>query len=174
VEIDICTSSEDLSQKVRHAAYDTVAMTPLFLEHYRKYKKHHHLLTPLLVTTAKNDRTLAHMALEEDAFDLIVKPLVEPQVTRTVKLALWQNRLLRLLTSKERVLSRFRDHMEALPNDLRGLANFQTHLAAFERTCRAVESSMQLLEHIDTTLYDFATAVEGMTRKHALDRLLNI
>jgi hypothetical protein len=174
VGIDICTSSEELSQKVRHAAYDTVAMTPLFLEDYRKHKKRHQLLTPLLVTTAKNDRILVQPALEEDAFDVIVKPLVEPQVTRTVKLALWQNGLLRLLTSKERALSRFREHIEAFPEELKREADFQTHLTAFERTYRAVESSLQLLEQTDNILYDFATAVEAMTRKHALERMMNI
>jgi DNA-binding NtrC family response regulator len=173
VEIDICTSAEELSQKVRSSTYETVAITPLFLEHYRKHKKRHQLLTPLLLATSLNDRSVAHTALQEDAFDVIVKPLVEPQVTRAVRLALWQNGLIRFLTSKERALSRFRDHMAAFPDDLKSEADLQAHLVAFERTCRPVQSSVQLLEHFDNTLYDFATAVEGITRKHALDRLLN-
>jgi DNA-binding NtrC family response regulator len=172
--IDICTSADELSQKLRHCSYDIVAMTPLLLQDYRKHKKRHQLLAPLLVTTAKIDRAVAHTALEEDAFDVIVKPIVEPQVAHTVKLALWHSELLRLLASKERAVSRFREHIEAFPNDLKGEAEFQAHLAAFERTCRAVSSSIRLLESIDSPLYDLAASVEFMTRKHALDRLLNM
>lgn len=174
VGIDICASADELSHKLRHSSYDTVAMTPLLLQDYRKHKKRHQLLAPLLLTAAKSDRTVALTALEEDAFDLIVKPLAEPQVTHTVKLALWHNGLLRLLTSKERALSRFREHIAAFPDDLKGEAEFQAHLAAFDRTCRAVDASIRLLENIDGSLYDLAASVEFMTRKHALDRLLNI
>jgi DNA-binding NtrC family response regulator len=174
VGIDICASADELSHKLRHSSYDTVAVTPLLLQDYRKHKKRYQLLAPLLVTAAKSDRTVAHAALEEDAFDLIVKPIVEPQVTHTVKLALWHNGLLRLLTSKERALSRFREHIEAFPDDLKGEAEFQAHLAAFERTCRAVGASIRLLENIDSSLYDLAASVEFMTRKQALDRLLNM
>lgn len=174
VGIDICTSADELSQKLRHASYATVAMTPLLLQDYRKHKKHQQLLAPLLVTAGEGDRTLAHTALEEDAFDLIVKPIVRLQAARTVRLALWHNGLLRLLTSKERTVARFREHIHALPDDLKGEAELLNQLAAFERLCQAIDSGIRLLDNIDNSLYDLAASVEVFTRKHAFDRLLNM
>lgn len=178
VTIDICTSADELSRKLERSSYDTVATGSFLIHHYLtlKRKRPHQLLTPCIVTAGQEDRTWVSTALEGDAFDLIVKPIVPHQAAQTVKLALWHSGFLRLLASRERAVSRFQQHMEAFPHTLKTEEEFASKLAAYDRTFRALHSSMRLLLNIDDerSLFDMAASVESLTRKRALDRILNL
>ncbi len=85
-------------------------MSPVLLQTYRflKFQRSDQITVPLLITAGKQDRWSAQRMLQREAFDLIVKPLVPQQAAQTGRLALWQNKLLHLLASKERALARFK------------------------------------------------------------------
>lgn len=51
-------------------------------------------------TASPPEGALTQAALEWDAFDLIVKPIVPQEAALSARLALWQSKLLRLLASK--------------------------------------------------------------------------
>jgi DNA-binding response OmpR family regulator len=178
VDIDICTSGEALARKLSAASYDTVAISPGLLREYRRLRpqKPYHLIAPILVTASQEERALASMALEEDAFDLIVKPIVPHEAVQSVRLALWQNRLLRLLASNERASARFREHMAAFPHARTAEAEFMSKRAAYERTYQALTSSMRLLLNIEEeqSVFDMAASVESLTKKQAIKRLFNM
>lgn len=68
-----------------------MALSPTFLETYRvlRKKKANQLLVSLLMTVCQRDITTAKSALEGDAFDQIVTPIVPADATQTVRVALW-------------------------------------------------------------------------------------
>lgn len=178
LRIDICDSLDGLTRKVRDTSYDTIAINPLLIQDYPriKQKKPFQLLTPLLVTADSEQRPLAQAALEREAFDLIVKPIVPSEAAHTVRLALWQNRLLQLLVSKDRAVSRFQEHMAAFPHARQAEEQFMSKMAAYERSFEALRSSMRLLLNVEDeqALFDMAVAVADITRQRALDRLTTL
>jgi len=94
------------------------------------------------MTVCQRDLTAAKSALEGDAFDLIVTPIVPTDATQTVRLTLWQNKLLKLLTSQERVASQFQQHMEAFPSEPEAEEEV---LRLFETIHETLARSLQLL-----------------------------
>ena len=176
VRIDVCTSTEGLTHRLRQHSYDAGAISPLFIHDYRlvKQKQPLQLLAPLLVTASREQCSLAKEALHTNAFDLIVKPIVPTEAAHTVRLALWQNRLLRLLTTKDQAVSRFREHMAAFPYARQAEAHFTSKMAAFDRTFHALQSSIRLLLNVDDdqSLFDIAASVENLARERALERLV--
>lgn len=158
------------------ATYDTVVLNSLLVPQYRfvAHKKPHQLLAPLLVTAGQQEESVvASKVLEHDAFDVIVKSIVPQEALQTIRLALWQNRLLTVLASKERVLSRFQQHMVTYPDDLKAEAHFRSNYELIDSTFRAIQASMRLMVSIEeeNPFFDMAAAVEGFTRKRALSRL---
>lgn len=117
LHVHTCTSADSLIHQLRQTSYETVATHPLLMDAYRcaKQKTPQQLLAPFLVTAGPEQHPLAQAALEYDAFDLIVKPIIQLEAMDTVCLELWQNRLLRLLTSTDQAASRFREHITAFP-----------------------------------------------------------
>ena len=114
------------------------------------------------------DRALASTYLEKDAFDLIVKPIVPQEASQTVCLALWQSRLLQLLTSKDRASSRFRDHMKAFPHALKAREGFASLLTAYERTFHALTTSLQHL--LSSEEEDISSIWQGSWRAYRGNR----
>ncbi|UVT18505.1 MAG: hypothetical protein H8K03_11730 [Nitrospira sp.] len=177
IAIGTCASAEELSHKVESVSYDTVVVSPLLLPAYRSIqKKKNQLLAPLLVTVCQRDLSMAQAALEGDVFGLIAIPVIPHEATQTVRLALWQNQLLRLLASKERAVVRFQQHMEAFPHDRKAEGEFVHDLNVFDRTFQALQSGMRLLENKenDQSLFDIAVLVEQRARQQALGRLLTL
>lgn len=175
--IDICTSVDDLSRKLKGSSYDLVATNSVLIHHYRTFKKRpDQLLAPCIVTANEEDRAWASTVLQGDAFDLIVKPIVPDQAVHTVNLALWHHRFLQLLASRERAVSRFQEHMAAFPHDRKAEGELMEKLAIFERTLQAVRTSMQHLlpTEKESALFDMASTIEHLTRERALDRLLTL
>ncbi len=175
IAIDTCTSLEQLPRNVESYSYDTVVLSPKLLHAYRALttKRMDHLLAPLIVSVGQRDLTIAHAVLEGDAFDLIIKPIVPYDAAHTVRLALWQSKLLRLLSSKEQALSQFRQHMNTFPLDAKAEEEFSRVL---DTTCQALETSLQLMEQIkqENALFDMAAIVERRAKQRALDRLLDL
>ncbi len=151
VAIHTCTSAEELSRKSELSSYSTIAMSPILLHAFRflKFKRPHQIAAPLLITAGKQDRSSAYRLLQREAFDLIVKPIVPEQAAHTIRLALWQNRLLKLLASKERTLSKFKDHMETYPHDLGAEAHFTERCDIIDSTVRAIKDSMRLMVSVE-------------------------
>jgi len=135
-----------------------------------------HLLVPLIVTASRDDVSIAETALKHEAFDLITKPIVPQEAAETVRVALWHNQLLRLLASKERATSRFHDHMKLFPHAVRMEQEFASKMAAYERTFRALSSSMHqlLTTQEEQSAFDLAALVMHLTKQQAWDRLSNL
>jgi len=173
--IDTCTSGEELSQKIKSCSYNTIAVNPVFLSAYRSIqKRNNQLLAPLLVTVSQRDLMVAQAALDGDIFDLITRPIVPHEAAQAVRWALWHNKLLQLLASKERAAAVFQQHIEAFPLDSRMDAHHSRNKDALDRTFQAVEASLRLLMNIedDQAFFDLAIVIEHCARQRALDRLL--
>ncbi|MGC4097744.1 MAG: hypothetical protein QM706_11565 [Nitrospira sp.] len=175
ISVDICTTVEELRRNRKLSTYDTIAINPSLIQgdHIRKFQIDQHLFAPLLVTASLEDCELATTYLENGAFDLIIKPIVPLQAAQTVRLALWQNSLLRMLGAKDRAAERFRQHMEAFPHARKMEEEFAGKIAAYERTLRALTTSMPHLLDIEQEnfLFDIAGVVEGMAKERAFERL---
>ena len=127
--IDICTSPDELVQKLEAGSYDTIALSPLLIRSYRFFttKRTPQLRPSLIVTVSREDQILPYEAVEGDAFDVIIKPINPDQAAQTVKLAL----------ARDQVVARVQEHMAACPQDLKGEEHFLTKLAIFDRTLQA-------------------------------------
>src|SRR5690348_7153561 len=90
ITIDVCTSVDDLTDKLKEVSYATIAMNLLFLEEYRlvKMRKPQLLLAPLLVIAHPEHRSLTEMALKSDAFDVIQSPIIPSEAAQSVRVAL--------------------------------------------------------------------------------------
>lgn len=177
IAIGTCASAEELAHKFESVSYDTVVVSPLLLPAYRSIrKKRNQLLAPLLVTVCQRDLTVGHAALEGDVFGLIAIPVIPDEATQTVRLALWQNQLLRLLASKERAVVRFQQHMEEFPHDQKAEGACVRDREAFDRTFHSFQSEMRRLVNIEDerSLFDIAVLVEQRARQQTLDGLLNL
>lgn len=176
--IDTCTTVNQLVRKLDGFSYGTVAINAMLLHTYRYIRGDEGLenIVPLIVTVSQRDVALAHTAFTGNAFDLIVKPIVPHDAVQTVRLALWQNKLLSLIASRERASARFQEHMAAFPHALNAKEEFASKLAAYDRTFTALTASIRLLLNIgdNQSLFDLAASVENMIRKRALDRILDL
>ncbi len=178
VEVDICISTDDLARNRRIGTYDTVAISPILFQRYRllKYPAARHLVAPILVTASRDDCELASQCLVKETFDLIVKPIDPEQAVQTVRLALWQNKLLKLLAAKEQATSRFQEHMKVFPQARQMEVEFGAKMAAYENTLRAITTSLQhfLNSEEERSLFDLAGLVESAAKKQAFDRFLTL
>ena len=66
--------------------------------------------------------------------------------------------------------------MKTFPHALKAQKEFASLLAAYERTFHALTTSLQhlLSSEEEDSLFDMAGFVESISRKQALDRLLNM
>ena len=177
LSISTCLSAEELSEKFKRVSYDTITLNPLFLPAYRALqKKRNQLLAPLLVTVSQQNLTVAQAALEGDVFDVIAHPIIPSEAVHTVRLALWQNQLLKLLASQERATQRFLQHLEAFPHERKMEGHFTQHLDIFTRTFHALQASIELLVNSENeqALFDMATFVEQRAKQRALDKLIHL
>lgn len=119
---------------------------------------------------------VAQAALDGDVFDLIARPIVPREAAQAVKWALWHNKLLQLLASKERAAAVFQQHMEAFPHDGKVETPHIRNQNALDQTLQAIQSSLRLLMNIedDKAFFALASLVEHSARQRALDRLLTL
>ena len=176
VQLEICKSVDEAARSLRRSKFDTViTSTPFLWAQESRLLKDLTLqkLVPLVLTVDQAERSRAQASLLTRGFDLITKPIQPDQAVKTLRLALWQNRLLKLLASRERVVSAFEKHIQAFPQDLKIENVIRNTLSAIDETLVAVRGSNQRLEEsLDAQLYDLAVAVELRAREQALNRLL--
>lgn len=119
---------------------------------------------------------LAKTMLETDAFDVIVIPIHPTEAVQTVRLALWQNRLLRLLISTVRPVVLFQKHMATFPTDWKAEEYYARQMAALDGTIKTLECSIRLLinKEDEQALIDIAASVGQCAKQQALERLLHL
>lgn len=178
VTIDLCRSAEELCHKPGLSTYDTMVVSPIILQGFKllKPKWARHVASPVLVTANSLDRISASQCLAKEAFDLIVKPLVPKEAVQSVRRALWQNKLLTLLASRERSTAVFRQHMAAFPLDGKPDAQYVKERETFAKTFQAIQDSERvfLSSDEDQSLINFAGWVVNFTKERALERLLSL
>src|SRR5262249_33449616 len=120
IDVDVCSSSQQTTQRLSHARYSTVVAAPHLIQNEQSLllhrTEHRYVLAPVIVTAANTDIEPARdCLLRRGAFDVIAKPVDDLEALTSVRIALWQARFLRLLTQRERVLSNFQRHIEDYP-----------------------------------------------------------
>ena len=179
VNLEICKTVDHAARQLRRSKFDTVVSSTPFLwaQDSRLLKDVHklHTLVPLVLTVDRSDRIRAQTSFQTYGFDIITKPIESDAAVKTVRLALWQNRLLKLLTSRERIVSAFEQHMLAFPHHLKVEQLIRNALSTIDETLAAVHASKQRFEvSLDVPFYDLAVAVEARAREQALNRLLQL
>lgn len=179
IETELCTRVEEAADRFRRSRYCAIVTAAPLLQ-----SKDHRLaeskqklqpLTPLVVTAGAEDKQAAQEALEAEAFDLIAKPIDAHEAIKTIRLALWQGALLRLLTSKATTEANLRQHIDAFPDDLRTAEAYRETVRAIDRTYTAVTRSLDLIEKSEGGLgYEVAGVVEMQAKRLALDRLFRM
>jgi DNA-binding response OmpR family regulator len=139
--------------------------------HYFSLLKHHEILqkpVPVVVTPASSDTQAARRALEYGAFDIIPRPLLSAQATTTIRLALWQNKLMSIIAGKEKATERYRQHFAVYPADKKMKQTFRKSLLLVQRT---ITSYPKTIQQIEETIMCF-NHVAGMVGKEARERAL--
>lgn len=111
--------------------------------------------------------------LDYGAFDMIARPVQPTEALRNLQLALWQQRLLGLVTRRERVLSEFECHLAAyLEKAKRGIIWEWISERAKEMLALVRESMNEMDPYrLDPSFIHLAGSVQECTLKQALDRL---
>jgi DNA-binding NtrC family response regulator len=129
-------------------------------------------LVPFVVTAGASEKESAGRLLEQGAFDVITRPLDHEQTVRTIRLALWLNKLRNIIARKERALDRYNQHLTDYPDDREEIENlFKRTLSCFDRTISCVEGTILRLEATTECFPNLAMEVEQQARKRALERL---
>ena len=176
IDIDLCTSPRSAVRKLLLSRYQLVISgAPLAeMEDFLLLRRTRalHAYIPVVVTAGASQKDSARRVLTKGAFDLITRPLQLGQTVGTIRLALWQSKLMGLIAHKEKALEKYRHHMTDYPCDRNKAAeSFQRALSAFEKTIASVERSMVRMEESMVCFSEFATKVEYYARERALERL---
>ncbi|HRI38826.1 MAG TPA: hypothetical protein PLO50_09735 [Nitrospira sp.] len=177
VVVDIFSSTEDLRRNLKCWAYDAIAINPILLQDnpFPKNKPDRLVAAPLLVNASRDDREPTSTYLKGEAFDLIVKPIIPQQAAQTVRLALWQNALLRLLSSSERTLLKVQDHLDTFPDDSIVELTVRKRLEVVQRMLRGnTNSSLMSNSAEEWSLFDMAASIAQFTRQRAFEQLLHL
>src|SRR5262245_15613964 len=150
VRFDMCASCDHAIEKLMASPYNLIIsdvhlaeMDDFFL------LKHNDALqqsVPVVITAAASDRQAARQALEYGAFDLITRPVHSDQTVATIRLALWQNKLLAIIASKEKAIERYRQHFAVYPADMKMKETFRTSLFLVQRTISSYPKTIQHIE----------------------------
>lgn len=176
VDFEVCTTHLHAIRKLSAFPYQLIISSAHLAEmdDFLLLKRTQALETavPLVVTANASERESARRVLRQGAFDLIAAPVDHEQAVRTIRLALWQGRLTRLIARKEKAVDKYHQHLAEYPTGRRNLEeSFNKALAAFEKTIASVEGTILRIEESTVCLSDFATKVEHYVRKRALERL---
>jgi DNA-binding NtrC family response regulator len=126
---------------------------------------------PVVVTASTSEKESARLALLKGAFDLILTPLEHEQTVVTIRLALWQSKLMDLIAHKEKTLEKYRQHLAVYPDNRKSDENFNRALLSLEKTVSAFEETIQRVEESIRCFADLAEDVEHQVRTRALERL---
>ena len=176
VDFDLCTFPRSAVRKLLLSPYQLIVSSVQLAEMndflLLRRTKAFHTYVPLVVTASASEKDSARRVLTRGAFDLITTPLEREQAVGTIRLALWQSKLMSLIARKEETLEKYRQHMTDYPGDRNKMAeSFHRALAAFQKTISSIERTMLRMEESMVCFSDFATKVEYYARERALERL---
>jgi CheY-like chemotaxis protein len=123
VDFDVCTSHDHAVVKLfRSPPPYQLIISGVRLAEFNDFflLKHHQNLqpfVPFVVTSGALDTESSRRALEEGAFDFIPTPLDPEQTVNTIRLALWHNKLKALTASRDKILERYRLHIDDYPGN---------------------------------------------------------
>jgi len=126
---------------------------------------------PFVVTASASEKEVACLALKHGAFDLIPTPLDHEQTVNTIRLALWHNKLMELITRREKALEKYRRHLDAYPGTRKKDDAFHNALSSLQRMVSCFDQSIQAIEGSMKCLADLARIVEQDAQAGALERL---
>jgi len=175
IDFDVCTSHWNCYWKVLASPYQLIISSVHLAEmhDFLLLKRAPALQTfvPFVVTASASEKEVACRVLNHGAFDLIPTPLDHEQTVNTIRLALWQNTLMELITQREKALEKYRRHLDAYPGDRKMIEAFHNALSSIQRTVSSFERSIQAIEESIKCLNDLAKNVEQHAREQALRRL---
>jgi DNA-binding NtrC family response regulator len=175
-DFDVCTSRDHALRKLLGPPYQLIIsgahlaeMDDFFL---LKHAQTPETFTPFVVTAGALEKESARRVLAKGAFDLIISPFKHEQAARTIRLALWHNKLKGLIARREKAVAQYREHMAAYPDDKTQMEeSFNRTLSAFEATISSIEQTILRLDESMLCFSDFATKMECQIRKQAFERL---
>ncbi|HEY7532659.1 MAG TPA: response regulator [Nitrospiraceae bacterium] len=176
LDYDVCSSYPSAMRKLLASPYQLIICGAhlaeiddfLLLERTKALDP----LVPFVVTAGASEKESAGRLLEQGAFDVITRPLDHEQTVRTIRLALWLNKLRNIIARKERALDRYNQHLTDYPDDREEIENlFKRTLSCFDRTISCVEGTILRLEATTECFPNLAMEVEQQARKRALERL---
>jgi len=175
IDFDVCTSHWNAVWKLLASPYQLIISGVHLAERHDFFllKRAQALQTfvPFMVTASASQKEVACRVLKHGAFDLIPTPLDHEQTGNTIRLALWQNKLMELLARREKALEKYRRHLDAYPGTRRMDETFHNALSSIQRTVSCFEESIQAIEESMKCLSDLARVVEQEVRARALERL---
>ncbi len=177
IDVDVCSSPQQTTQRLLHAHYSTVVAAPHLIQKEPSLllhrTEHRYVLAPVIVTASSIDIEPARdCLLHRGAFDVIAKPVDDVEALTSVRIALWQARFFQLLTQRERVLSSFHRHIEDYPEERSVREIMGMVLKRVDNTVTLVQESMKLIDPSnDGLFFDLLASVEERTKEKALARL---
>lgn len=177
LDIHVATSTYEAHRKMSKVRYAASIFAPSLIGETGSLRLHrienNSVLMPVILTAAKTDVDTAREALlRRGAFDVITKPIQPTEAFSSVRLALWETRLLRLLMQRERALKRIERHLEEYPHETETRAAMEQVVEYLEATLTSARKSMLLMDPASDQLYfDLAVSIEERTKNRALDRL---
>ena len=180
IDIHVATSADEAHQKLSQVRYSASVVATQLVEKKRSLRLHtvqdRSVLMPVILTATQTDVDAAREALlYRGAFDVITKPLHPSDALSSIRVALWQARLLRLLTQRERALEQLERHIEAYPKEVETRTAMGRVLDHVEAALTAVRQSMILVEpSSDRLFFDVAVSIQERTKDRALDRLTRL
>ena len=173
-DFDVCTSHRGAVRKLLASPYQVIvsgahlAEIDDFLLLTRSQALE--VIVPLVITVATEEKASARRVLEQGGFDLIPTPLEQEQTVSTLRLALWQHKLNALIAARDKVLERYRRHIDDYPGNRSGEI-FQSIMTSIEQTVAAHERTIQQIETSLKCFTNLAKTVENQARDRALERL---
>ena len=175
VRFDVCASCDHALEKLIAIPYNLIISDVhlaemddfVLLKHSKVVQKS----IPVVITAAASDKQAALQALGYGAFDLITRPVHPHQAVAAIRLALWQNKLLAIIASREKAIESYREHFAVYPADKKMKETFrkslflvQSTISAYPKTILQIEETMMCFNHL-------AASVEKDARERALNRL---
>jgi DNA-binding NtrC family response regulator len=171
VDFHLCTSHNSAALKLLRSSYELIISAAHMAESDDFYllRQIHSLRphSPLLVTASTSDKEVARRVLLQGAFDVLPTPLHHEQTVTTIRLGLWHNQLMTLISCKEKAVEKYRQHLLAYPYKQEMDTVFQKTLSAIENSIAAFRLAGLKAEGFA----DLATTVKQQARERALRRL---
>jgi len=175
VRFDVCASCDHAMEKLIAIPYNLI-ISDVHLAEMDDFilLKHSNVLQksiPVVITAAASDRQAVRQALGYGAFDLITRPVRPNEAVATIRLALWQNKLLAIIASKEKAIEKYRQHFAVYPADKKMKETFRKSLFLVQRTVSSYSKTILQIEETMMCFSHLAASVEKDARERALNRL---